>query len=144
MTGSRSRVHVLKLNLSNMLLHKIISRVWDRYGLQLLTTYLKKANTYIIKCITKHINIRMWKQTYFVINLNWIHHASHLMNILTFNTCQFLHWNYVPRTQYLGPLLSILVLFFKLYLYLSACGRGFIDSSKLYRRYTFVDNISLY
>ncbi len=46
-----------------------------------------------------------------------------LMNTLTFNTCQFLHWNYVPWTQYLGPLLSIFVLLFKLYLYLSACGR---------------------
>ncbi len=59
LTGNRSRARGLKLKLSNMLLHKIISRVWDRYGLQLLNTHLKKANMYISKCITKHINIRM-------------------------------------------------------------------------------------
>ncbi len=29
-----------------------------------------------------------------------------------FNTCQFLHWNYFPQTQHLGPL-SIFVLFFQ-------------------------------
>ncbi len=59
-----------------------------------------------------------------MITLNCIHQASHLMSTLPFNTCQFLHWNYVPWTQYLGPLLSIFDLFFKLYLYLSACDRG--------------------
>ncbi len=33
-----------------------------------------------------------------MITLNCLHHASHLMNTLTFNTCQFLHWNYVLGT----------------------------------------------
>ncbi len=52
-----------------------------------------------------------------MITLNCIHHASHLMNTLTFNTCQFLHWNYIPWTQYMGPLLSIFVLFFSIYIF---------------------------
>ncbi len=64
----------------------------------------------------------MYNQAYkykFVITLNCIHHVSLLMDTLTFNTCQFLHWNYVPRHQYQGSLLCIFVLFFKLYFYLS-------------------------
>ncbi len=53
-----------------------------------------------------------------MITLKCLHHASHLLNTLTFNTCQFLHWNYVPRTQYLGHYLAFLF-FFSSYIFTS-------------------------